>query len=577
VIEMEVEEAYRYVLSNITQKVSDRPGMLEVVKEACGGGNVVFSAPPGYGKTNVSYTLAFLSSKSLGPWAPHTIHILPLRSIIEDVYRRLFTDDGKPVIWELNKHRVAKQMLGSYESPYLQKSLVLTTIDTYILSAIRVPPGDHVKIGKGVSLGHGEYTRAALLSSNSIFDEVQLLLEEGRKLTAAFISTLEFLSYTKTPFIIMSATVPKCLSEFLSSRGIQFKLLKYGVDFKSSEFENAELSKRVNFHRETLNSREEYISTVVKNVRELKSAEKILIVSNTIKKTIEIAKSLEGDLGEKITILHSKIIAKDRRSRLEKLTKTNKWIITSTQVVEAGIDVSANALITEATTPSAIIQRAGRLLRKNEEEGEIRILYDRSEVDEGGYYSVYPLNLVDSSYSILEECGRYIQWHIPIVKGENKIGYEEFLEKAYEKAEFKILFDYVIYNRLKKMMFLLNVNPREALKALEDYGSLTREQPLILGIVDYGEFFKQNKEYELDDKNIKELFDDYSFTLTMSDVKLLVKHNCLALKLHDSKLLCFNSKNIIRRFSIEEFKDIIALIVPAKFYDDLYGFTGEFL
>jgi hypothetical protein len=34
---MEVEEAYRYVLSNITQKVSDRPGMLEVVKEACGG------------------------------------------------------------------------------------------------------------------------------------------------------------------------------------------------------------------------------------------------------------------------------------------------------------------------------------------------------------------------------------------------------------------------------------------------------------------------------------------------------------------------------------------------------------
>ncbi|MEM1558097.1 MAG: CRISPR-associated helicase Cas3' [Candidatus Bathyarchaeia archaeon] len=573
---MEIDDAYNYVISNLTRKVSDRPGMLETVKEVCKGKNVVLSAPPGYGKTNIPYTLAYLSSKSLGPWAPHTIHILPLRSIIEDVYRRLFSEDGRPLIKELNRHRVAKQMLGSSESPYLQKSLVLTTIDTYLLSAIRVPPGDHIKIGRGVSMGHGEYTRAALLASNSVFDEVQLLLEEGGKLTAAFISIIKFLSYTKTPFIIMSATVPNRLSEFLINYGIEFKLLKYGVDFKSPEFESIEISKRVGFHRETLDSREEYISTVVKHVKEFASAEKILVVSNTVKKTVEIAKRLEMDLGEKPIVLHSKVIAKDRRSRLEKIAKTNNWIITSTQVVEAGMDISARALITEAATPSAIIQRAGRLLRKNEEEGEMVILYDESEIHEGGYYSVYPLNLVNSAHSILGEIGKDIQWHIPIVESENKIGYEEFLEKAYEEAEFEISFDKEISDRIGKMMFLLNVSPKDTLRVLEDYGSLTREQPLILGIVDYKDFFKQNQEYESDDEEIEQFFNEYSFPLTIIDVITLIKNNCLILKLHDSKLFCLNSKNVIRRFSVGELRDVIAFIIPMEFYDNSYGFIGAF-
>lgn len=204
------------------------------------------------------------------------------------------------------------------------------------------------------------------------------------------------------------------------------------------------------------------------------------------------------------------------------------------------------------------------------------ILYDKSEIYEEGCYSVYLLSLVDSAHSILGKCGKDIQWHIPIVKSENKIGYEEFLEKAYEEAKFEISFDYEIFNRIGKMMFLLNVSPKDTLRVLEDYGSLTREQPLILGIVDYKDFFKQNQEYELDNEEIEQFFNEYSFPLTISDMETLIKNNCPVLRLHDSKLFCLSSKNVIRRFSVGELRDVIALIIPMEFYDNSYGFKGAF-
>ena len=288
---MDVREEYEYVVSKVVgRKMEERPGLLEVVEEVCKGGNVILSAPPGYGKTNITYALAYLASKSLGPWPPRVVHVLPLRSIVEDIYRRIFVD-GKSKLEGLDEGNVARQMMGYSESPYLQKTLVLTTIDTYTFTQLRIPPGDALKIRWGVSLGHGEYSRSALLASATIFDEVQLFIEEDSKLATIMDSLLSWLNYTKTPVVVMSATMPKVYEEFISRGKRAFKVLRYGVHFKSLDFENSRLSNRISCTCYNVNGLNEYVFKALEVIKEY-NPERTLIVVNTVSKAVKIAKSL---------------------------------------------------------------------------------------------------------------------------------------------------------------------------------------------------------------------------------------------------------------------------------------------
>ena len=115
-----------------------------------------------------------------------------------------------------------------------------------------------------------------------------------------------------------------------------------------------------------------------------------LIITNTVKR----AQSLFDELNKipdkpEIMLIHSRFRSGDRiklnkkiQDIIEKPNSEQDIIIVSTQVVEAGIDISAKTLITEISPWSSMVQRFGRCNRKGE--------YDDSKI--------YFINLVKDRY-----------------------------------------------------------------------------------------------------------------------------------------------------------------------------------
>jgi CRISPR-associated endonuclease/helicase Cas3 len=93
-----------------------------------------------------------------------------------------------------------------------------------------------------------------------------------------------------------------------------------------------------------------------------------IVVLNTVERARTVFKALEArKLEAELVLLHSRFRPGDRKEQAERaLTKASGGpgrIVVSTQVIEAGVDVSASLLVTEAAPWPSIVQRAGRCNR----------------------------------------------------------------------------------------------------------------------------------------------------------------------------------------------------------------------
>ncbi len=103
-----------------------------------------------------------------------------------------------------------------------------------------------------------------------------------------------------------------------------------------------------------------------------------LVICNTVDRAVAVFESLQarrdaGDLRDlDLILLHSRFRPQDRRAQAERLNPqqpvahTNGQIVVSTQVIEAGVDLSSGILWTEAAPLSSFVQRLGRLNRTGE-------------------------------------------------------------------------------------------------------------------------------------------------------------------------------------------------------------------
>jgi len=97
-----------------------------------------------------------------------------------------------------------------------------------------------------------------------------------------------------------------------------------------------------------------------------------LVVLNTVKRAVEVWKALSRDRDLKktdIRLIHSRFRPHERKNWREEFLnrqacgrETNR-IIVSTQVVEAGVDISASLLVTELAPWPSLVQRFGRCAR----------------------------------------------------------------------------------------------------------------------------------------------------------------------------------------------------------------------
>ena len=116
-----------------------------------------------------------------------------------------------------------------------------------------------------------------------------------------------------------------------------------------------------------------------------------LVVLNTVAQAQALHRGLSrrGATDARLLLLHSRFRPPDRRRLAAELTAPlppEGRIVVATQVVEAGVDVSAATLVTEAAPWASLVQRFGRCNRRGEIEGA-RVLWappERADPYEAG-------------------------------------------------------------------------------------------------------------------------------------------------------------------------------------------------
>ncbi len=363
----------------------------------------VIRAPTGYGKTAFTYTLAIHALKDASKFEK-VVHVLPMRSIIQDIY-----DRASSFLFPF----VGRQMMGAHEDPFLLRPLTLTTVDTFTYDFMKLNTMKIRAVKEGREYGYDYLTQASLALSAVVFDEAHSILEE-QTMASAFLTVLNALLDLGTPVFLMTATISKGYASRMrreaERRGYSFKVLPEFNEVVEDDFFKREKMK--NFKIELNEGRPENF---------LAEDKRNLIVLNTVKEAQETYLRLKEE-GWEALLLHSRFTPKDRgrlMTKLENMKSREKWVIVATQVVEAGIDLSSDILITEISPPTSLIQRMGRNARFDEQEGEIHILKRES-------CPPYDKRICENTLKGLERMGNPVNMH-----PRDPSTYQELLDTVY--------------------------------------------------------------------------------------------------------------------------------------------------
>ncbi len=155
-----------------------------------------------------------------------------------------------------------------------------------------------------------------------------------------------------TYFLLMTATQPYIIGE-------GYELVE-NVDKYFTLFNRTKLI--LNLEEKTIDELVEEISPIVNNNK------KSMIVLNTVKSAQKVYEKLKNIVDKKIVFLSASVIPKDRKARLKHIKNLDEYVLVSTQVVEAGVDIDNDVVIRDLGPWDSIVQCAGRCNRNGKDE-----------------------------------------------------------------------------------------------------------------------------------------------------------------------------------------------------------------
>ena len=437
--------------------------------------------PTGYGKTTITNVLARATLKGY-PYFSRVIHVLPMRSIADDIFLELKED-------KIISNDLAVQHLLSPGSPFFAKRCIITTLDTFLLNFFKAPAHELSKIFQ-YDTAHFEFPRAMIYSSAVVFDEFHLFTGLGsisneRKALTSVIAAIISLVDSGVPVVIMSATIPielinKIKEEVEGAGGILEKVeYRKGVDF--------EFDKRLEEKKKRLYVVNQDVAEILNSIDKNKS---ILVVVNTVEKAKQIYNLLPDK--REVTLLHGKLPEILRRRFSKEIKESKPKILVATQVVEAGLNISYDILITDPCPIDRLIQRAGRICRFDEKEGDI---YVSTKIEQ---YAPYDPTITKNTLDII---------------GNNKeLTFEfvnEAIQKVYSKSNVGDLFkqDVELKDTLLKLDTFTIFSHEEAKKVIVHYKGLTEN----FGIISCFSEKRLDKKFSIpiDDKDAISLLNKY--------------------------------------------------------------------
>ena len=206
--------------------------------------------------------------------------------------------------------------------------------------------------------------------------------------------------------IWMSATIsPKQLGTVDNKQSTH-----YSLSLSVDDYNDSTLSKIYNAkkdikmaNRVVLNNEDNYATEVAKLILSKHKENTLsLCIVNTVKRAQNIYNELLklGRVPANTAVLHSRFRASDRSEKIKILEKEGDRIVISTQVVEAGVDVSSHTLITELAPWSSLVQRFGRCNRRGEYEDAEIIWIDMQPINED-LSSPYDIESIEKSRKII--------------------------------------------------------------------------------------------------------------------------------------------------------------------------------
>jgi|GEM_PF-755490 len=331
-------------------------------------GDVLFTAPTGWGKTFASLTIALNRNPS------HIIYVLPTITSIrkmKETLSKVFNCRVEENYYfaDVEKLREGNESVVDFDI-FISKSFIspitITTLDQIVLSFLHV----------------GKYFLKRFHFRNSVFvfDEFHAYPINGLYILLNFIKKFNENFGYNIKSIFMSATshpdLEKLINEYTSLVKFEFineyeKKRRYLYSVESSDI-----------------TEDESLRAIVKKAEDCN----VLVLCNTVEKAIKTYLLLKNEYNlKRILLLHSRFTYRDRRdkeSQLDELSRLPKgFVLVSTQVAEVSLDVSFDYLFTEVAPIPSLIQRFGRVNRYSDytKSVNVSILYPK-DIDEGRRY-----------------------------------------------------------------------------------------------------------------------------------------------------------------------------------------------
>lgn len=357
----------------------------------------ILSVPTGAGKTEAAILAIYIwrcihSDENICKNTPRRlVYCLPMRVLVEQTVDRI-----EKWIRNLkleNKIKVVTIMGGHVDTDYKlypeDYTIIIGTQDMLLSRALN----------RGYAMSQFQWPIEFGLLNNDclwIMDEIQLM--HNGLVTSVQLEQFRNKMNTYGPHrtMWMSATInPQWLKTVDSDPS---KYTKLNLTEKDSEHKL--LSKRNNAKKtlkelKLLDHKDEYTKNDAMEIKNKHDGGITLVIVNTVKRAQNLFKELKNIVSEtEIMLVHSRYRQKERHALNERLNRISQspdqkqdMIIVSTQVVEAGVDISAKTLITEMAPWPSMVQRFGRCNRKGE--------YDDS--------TVYFIRLAEKQYIPYEE------------------------------------------------------------------------------------------------------------------------------------------------------------------------------
>ncbi|MBZ2175793.1 CRISPR-associated helicase Cas3' [Schnuerera sp. xch1] len=313
--------------------------------------------PTGMGKTlnslNFALKLRDKLYKEEGIYY-NLIYSFPFTSIIDQTYQ-IFKDIFGDKTSEVLKHHYLAKVEYKNEENYfeIEKSkFLIETWDSKIIVTTFVKVLQCIFSNKNSELL--KFNKFA--NSIIILDEVQNIPHKYWKIIRESFYVLS--KALNIYFILMTATQP-----------LIFKDRKELIENTKEYFDIFDRTRlNINLNEIGINEFVEEICPIINK------SDKTMIVLNTVKSAQEVYKTIKEKSNKQILFLSASIIPEDRKERIEKIKTLDRYILVSTQVVEAGVDIDNDVVIRDIGPWDSIVQCAGRCNRNNRKElGEVYI------------------------------------------------------------------------------------------------------------------------------------------------------------------------------------------------------------